>query len=76
MKAGKFCFNCGTALEYSGTTLECPSCRAVYHNLIISECEFAEGEARVVELSIAADITFKLPAQVAQHGLAKPLAHA
>jgi hypothetical protein len=76
MKAGKFCFNCGAALEYSGTTLECPSCRAVYHNLIISESEFAEGEGRVVELSIAADITFKLPAHVAQHSLAKPLAHA
>ncbi len=72
----KFCFNCGGALEHSGTTLECPSCNAVYHNLIISESEFAEGEAKVVELSIAADITFKLPAQVAQPSLAKPLAHA
>ncbi|WP_457554722.1 hypothetical protein [Candidatus Pyrohabitans sp.] len=72
----RFCFNCGGALEQRETTLQCTSCSAVYHNLIISESEFAEGEARVIELSIAADITFRQPVHELQHSLAKPLAHA
>ncbi|WP_456474736.1 hypothetical protein [Candidatus Pyrohabitans sp.] len=75
MKSGKFCFNCGGALEYSGDALECPSCKAVYHNLIISESEFAEDESRVVELSIAADITFR-KTHVTQPTLTGALAHA
>jgi hypothetical protein len=63
MRTDKFCFHCGSRLEYRLANLECTSCGASYSNVLISESEYTEDGYRVVEMGVCLDITVKTPVE-------------